>query len=248
MIRNSALTEFRVLPTFLIVCSLFIVCCLLTPLHPVAASPEGVWRAHPMYEVYPNADPSVVYGYTPAQIHTAYNLPWGGSGTIAVIEAYDAPTAQSDLTYFSNYFGLPTANYEEHHMVSPLAPNSGWALETALDIEWAHAIAPNAKILLVQAKDNTLNNLLDAVDYARGRPDVVAVSMSWGSNEFVGEASLDYHFTGPGFFASSGDSGAGVIWPSSSVNVVAVGGTTLVLDASGNVLSETAWSGSGGGS
>jgi hypothetical protein len=241
-------TKFCVLSTFLIVCSLFIVSGLLIPSPAVAASPENGLRAYPNYEVYPNADPDVVSGYTPTQIHTAYSLPWGGSGTIAIIDAYDAPTAQSDLTYFSNYFGLPTPDYEEHHMVSPLAPDSGWALETALDIEWAHAIAPNAKILLVQAKNNLLTNLLAAVDYATSRPDVVAVSMSWSTNEFFGEASLDYHFAGPAFFASSGDGGAGVVWPASSARVVAVGGTTLVLDASGNVLSETAWSSSGGGS
>ena len=92
--------------------------------------------------------------------------------------------------------------------------------------------------------------MLNAVNYAKNRQDVVAVSMSWGGDEFFGQQAYNSVFTsnhGVVFFAASGDNGAGVIWPSASSNVVAVGGTTLNLNINGSVASETAWSGSGGG-
>ena len=191
-------------------------------------------------------------GYSPSQIKAAYNLPsTGGAGTtIAIIDVYDTPTIQSDLAVFCNQFGLPPADLEVHEMPQTSNSNSTWTLETALDVEWAHAIAPQAKILLVEAQSPSDDGLLPAVDYARSRSDVVAISMSWGGDEFAQELSYDYHFTsmyGAVFFASSGDTGAGVSWPACSPNVVAVGGTTLTLNPDGTVASETAWSGSGGG-
>jgi len=191
-------------------------------------------------------------GYSPSQIKAAYNLPsTGGAGTtIAIIDVYDTPTIQSDLAVFCNQFGLPPADLEVHEMPQTSGTNSTWTLETALDVEWAHAIAPQAKILLVEAQSPSDDGLLPAVDYARSRSDVVAISMSWGGDEFAQELSYDYHFTsthGAVFFASSGDTGAGVSWPACSPNVVAVGGTTLTLNPDGTVASETAWSGSGGG-
>jgi len=127
--------------------------------------------------------------------------------------------------------------------------NSGWALETSLDAEWAHVVAPAAKIVVVVAKSSSLSDLLTAVDYAVKTVGAKQVSMSWGSAEFSSETSYDSHFNKSGvtFFASSGDRGAGVMWPAASPYVVGVGGTTLQLDSSGNVISETGWSGSGGG-
>jgi subtilase family serine protease len=133
-------------------------------------------------------------------------------------------------------------------MSSSISANTGWALEISLDVQWAHAIAPQAKILLVEARSAYLSDLLSAVNYARNRADVVAVSMSWGGSEFSSEAAYDSYFTssyGASFFASSGDTGGAIIWPSSSMNVVSVGGTTLTQ--SGGIYTETAWSGSGGG-
>ena len=117
-------------------------------------------------------------------------------------------------------------------------------------MEWAHAMAPQAKILLVEAKTSSGPNLLKAIDYARSLKSVVAISMSWGGPEFSAEDQLDYHFTSSSsavFFASSGDTGTGVNWPAASKNVVSVGGTTLNLSGTGQLNSETAWSGSGGG-
>jgi subtilase family serine protease len=135
-------------------------------------------------------------------------------------------------------------------MSSGIPTDGGWALEISLDVQWAHAVAPDAKILLVEATSNSGTNLLAAVNYARSRSDVVAISMSWGGSEFSGESSYDSYFTssyGATFFASSGDYGAGVLWPAVSANVIGVGGTTLTFKADGSVASETGWSGSGGG-
>jgi subtilase family serine protease len=173
----------------------------------------------------------------------------GGNGTIAIVDAYDCPTIESDFISFSQQFGLPTTNFEKHKMADSIEVVVSWALEIALDVQWAHAIAPDAHILLVEAVNSSWPSLLEAVDYATSRPDVVAVSMSWGDEEFPTQSSYNYHFNndnGVAFFAASGDESS-VIWPASSPNVVAVGGTTLVLDAEGAVIFESAWSKSGGG-
>ena len=133
--------------------------------------------------------------------------------------------------------------------------NAGWALETSLDVEWAHAVAPGANIDLVEASSATLSGLFSAVNYARYQPGVSVVSMSWGTPEFWGESAYDSIFTTPAghtgvtFVAASGDSGAwyGPMYPSVSPNVLAVGGTTLTLAASNTYGSETGWSDSTGG-
>lgn len=216
--------------------------------------PLDDFQGNPPFHVHKNA--ATVVGFSPATIKSAYNLPsTGGSGTIAIIDAFDDPNIESDLNVFSSQFGLPsctTSNgcFEKHLMAGRVRANSGWALEESLDVQWAHAIAPSAKILLVEAKSNSGTDLLSAVDYARGRADVVAISMSWGGSEFSVESSYDSHFTsvnGAAFFASSGDTGSGVQWPAVSVNVIGVGGTTLNFSDNGQVSSEVAWNGSGGG-
>jgi len=195
-------------------------------------------------------------GLTPTEIKTIYHLPSsGGKGTIAIIDAYDDTSIEKDLNDFSTTFGLPsctTANscFEKHKMSAKESNNSGWALETTLDVEWAHAIAPTAKILLIEAPTPSGANFLNAIDYATSRSDVVSVSMSFGGAEFSEETSLDSHFNsknGAVFFASAGDNGSGASWPASSPNVIGVGGTTLKISSSGSLSSETAWSGSGGG-
>jgi subtilase family serine protease len=195
-------------------------------------------------------------GLSPDQIKKAYNLPaTGGSGVIAIIDAYDDKTIEDDLAVFSKQFNLPVCTTANgcfiKHLMGKASTNSGWAMETSLDVEWAHAIAPQAKILLVEAKTPSGQNLLDAIDYARQYPGVVAISMSWGGSEFSDETLLDSHFSDSSgkitFFASSGDDGTGTSWPASSPNVVAVGGTTLAFNKNGTVKSETAWEGSGGG-
>ena len=183
--------------------------------------------------------------------------PNGTGETIAIIDAFDAPNLASDLAVFDAHFGLPAppsfVKVSESGSSTLPATNASWAQETSLDVEWAHAIAPGASILLVEANSASDLDLGTAVNYARNQPGVVAVSMSWGGSEFPGEQSVDALFTAPAnhpgvaFVTSSGDNGAGVSWPASSANVLSVGGTTLKLDSSNNRSSETAWSGSGGG-
>lgn len=201
---------------------------------------------------YANGGPA---GFSPDEIKAAYNLPkTGGKGTIAIIDAYDDPSIENDLAVFDKQFALPSCTssngcFEKHKMDSSVKTNTGWAGEIALDVEWAHAIAPKAKILLVEAKTASLANLLDAVDYAKGRSEVTAISMSWGSSEFSTESKYDSRLSSSTavFFASSGDNGHQVSWPAVSNNVIGVGGTTLKLNGNGSVKDETAWSGSGGG-
>jgi subtilase family serine protease len=195
-------------------------------------------------------------GLSPLQVKKAYGLPsTGGTGTIAIIAAFNHPNIASDLLAFDKEFSLVPCTIAnkclEIHLMNPAAKDdTGWSMETALDTEWSHAIAPKAKILVVEAASQSGTNLLRAVDYANSRKDVVAVSMSWGGDEFASETNLDSHFVSSSlvaFFASSGDDGAGASWPAASPNVISVGGTSLSLNAKSDLVSEKAWNGSGGG-
>lgn len=213
------------------------------------------FKGRPPLHIYRSAE-AAPSGIAPDEIKKIYDLPAsGGQGTIAIVDAYDDATIEKDLGVFDAAYGLAACTskdgcFEKHEMSTSTKADSGWALETSLDVEWAHAIAPQAKILLIEAKTPSGANLLSAIDYAAKRKDVVAVSMSWGGAEFSDEVLYDSHFAskyGAAFFASSGDDGAGVSWPASSPAVVGVGGTSLDLAASGTLISESAWSGSGGG-
>ena len=207
-------------------------------------------------------------GYSPSQIRTAYgfnNINFGGvagdgSGqTIAIVDAYNDPNIKADLAVFDSQFGI--AAPPSFSVVSQTGSNklpssdAGWAQETSLDVEWAHAIAPGANILLVESKDDSLPDLVKGVNYARSVAGVSVVSMSWGSSEFSGQTSYDKFFTTPTghagvtFVAAAGDDGAegGAEWPASSPNVISVGGTTLNLTSSGAITSETVWSDTAGG-
>jgi subtilase family serine protease len=205
-------------------------------------------------------------GLTPAQVKAAYgfsNVTFGsvtgnGAGeTIAIVDAYNDPKIVSDLAKFDQTFGLaapPSLKIVNQTGGSTLPQaDSGWAGEIALDVEWAHAIAPGANILLVEASSATMSALDAALDYARNAAGVVAVSNSWGGSEFSTEKSQDAHFTTPAghvgvtFTVAAGDDGAGAEYPSSSPDVLSVGGSTLGLTASGAWSSESVWSGGGGG-
>src|SRR5436190_7049505 len=205
---------------------------------------------HARPPIYINITPSTSTYYSPPQVRHAYGfdqLTANGAGQkIAIVDAYGNASIQSDLNTFCSQFGLSSTTVQI--VGSNLGTDTGWALETALDVEWAHAIAPGATIILSVARSNSLNDLLSAVDAAVSAGATV-VSMSWGASEFAGMSIYDSHFNkaNVAFTASSGDSGAGVDWPAVSPYVVGVGGTTLTLDASNNRVSETAWSGSGGG-
>ena len=225
------------------------------------APPAGYTHCHELVVTDARGNPlasAAPTGLSPATIRSAYG--WGsigdGSGTtIAIVDAYDDPTAESDLGVFSGQFGLPpcrpgtAASRRSNQTGGTSYPrkDSGWALEISLDVQWAHAIAPGAHILLVEAGSNSFANLLAAEDYAKAHAGYV--SNSWGGSEFSGESSYDSHFSrsGVSFFVSAGDSGLPAEYPSASPNVISVGGTTLHLDANGNFVDETGWSGGGGG-
>jgi subtilase family serine protease len=198
-------------------------------------------------------------GLSPAQAKKAYGFPTsmtaGQGKTIAVVAAYNAPHAERDLNIFSKQFGLPPCTRSNGCFLkvnqrgktnSFPATDPGWALEIAMDIQWVHAIAPGAKILLVEADDAYLPNLATAVAYAKKRAKYV--TNSWGGDEFSSERNWDSYWREPGVsvFFSSGDTGLGAEYPSSSPDVVSVGGTTL-RGIGTSSFSETGWSGSGGG-
>src|SRR5262249_3087917 len=126
-------------------------------------------------------------GTTPDQIKQAYGfnqIAADGSGTtIAIVDAYDDPNIAGDLQKFDTAFGLPDPTFKKMNQnggSTMPAANGGWASEIALDVEWAHAIAPGAAILLVEANSASYADLLTAVRTAAAQPNVVAVSMSWG--------------------------------------------------------------------
>ena len=203
---------------------------------------------------------------TPDTVQSAYQLPsTGGTGAIAIVDAYHFPTALHDFNAFSKEFGLPSESSKKATASSNAAlqivfatgrkPAHGgsyiasWNLEEALDIEWAHSIAPRAKIYLVEAASASMNDLLYAVQVASNLPNVHQVSMSWGGDETSNEASYDWVFTSSNvtYFAAGGDTAATVEYPSVSPNVMSIGGTSLHRDDEGNLISETGWSDTGCG-
>ncbi len=207
-------------------------------------------------------------GLSAAQLTNAYGLdaisfpspsgtPVAGNGageTIALVEAYHDPTLASDMHVFDQANGLADPSLSVVDLAGTTA-NPDWTSEVSLDAEWAHAIAPGASILVVEAPSDSIGNLMNAVSVARGMPGVTVVSMSWGFGETSSETAFDPTFTTPPghsgitFIAASGDNGtvAGPEYPASSPNVLSVGGTTLLVNSSGNYLGEVAWSGSEGG-
>ncbi len=207
-------------------------------------------------------------GLSPAQVRQAYGFNQitfnngavvgnGAGETIAIVDAYDDPSIAADLSVFDQQYGLaaPASFVKVSQTGSATqlpSADSGWAGEIELDVEWAHAMAPGASILLVEANSANDSDLIAAVNYARQQPGVVTVSLSWGASEFSGEQNYDSSFTTPSghvgvtFFGSSGDSGSPAIWPALSTHVVAVGGTSLSVSSTGAYVGESGWSGSGG--
>jgi subtilase family serine protease len=217
---------------------------------------------------------TAVVGYTPAQVRAAYGFDRipalaadydataGAGQTIAVVMAGDHPYVAGDLHVFSQQFGLPDAELVKLNQKGSAAGpwpavNASWAGEIALDVEWAHAVAPRARIVLVEANSARAADLAAAIDTARRQPGVGVVSMSWGLLEGAGEIAYDGYLTTPAghspvaFVACSMDNGlrypSNTYWPAASPNALAVGGTTLALAADGGYGSETAWGPSTGG-
>jgi len=197
--------------------------------------------------------------YGPAQFHTGYNLPATAAAaqTIAIVDAYNDPNIESDLATYDSFYGLPactTANgcfrkVNQTGGSSYPKTNSGWALEISLDVETAHEICQNCKVLLIEAKSNSLANL-GAAENEAATLGANVISNSYGGSEYSSETSdQNSYFNHPGIAitASSGDGGYGVEFPAAANTVTAVGGTTLTLNANNSYAGETAWSSAGSG-
>jgi subtilase family serine protease len=229
-----------------------------------AAQAQYSWldqEAHRPYQRQPGTNGSTPTGYTPQQMQHAYGVDQitnqGAGQIIGIVDGYDYPSVESDLGVFTTQFGLPACTEANGCLTVVYAtgtkppPNAGWSGETSLDVQWAHAIAPQAKILLVEAPNGTVKALLEAVPVAVANGATV-INMSWGTNdEFPDETELDPLFFSNAlvtYINASGDNGINLFgYPGASPLVVGAGGTSLKLDAEGNILNEVAWSGSGGG-
>ncbi len=240
------------------------------PQHPYTHSCATPTKAHTMYcfalkrtdvgtqalGVMPNATPS---GFGPSSLISAYKLSTsGGSGaTVAIVDAYDDPNAESDLGVYRSQYGLSactTSNgcfrkVNQNGATSPLpSANSGWAGEISLDVDMVSAICPNCHILLVEANSANNADLYAAEDRAVAM-GAKYVSNSWGGSEYSGQTTDDSHFNHPGvaITVSSGDNGNGAEYPATSRYVTAVGGTSLYTSSNSRGWTESAWSGAGSG-
>jgi subtilase family serine protease len=196
-------------------------------------------------------------GWGPADIRSAYNLTSSSSGgrTVAIVDAYNDPTAESDLGVYRLQYGLPTCTtangcfkkVDQTGGTSYPRTDRGWAQEISLDLDMVSATCPDCHILLVEAKSASLADLGKAVQYAATVSGVVAISNSYGGSD-LSDGSYGKYYNAPGkaVTASTGDNGYGVGYPASSQYVVAVGGTSLTRAPNGG-WSESAWSGAGSG-
>ncbi|GAA2139084.1 peptidase S8 [Kitasatospora kazusensis] len=209
-----------------------------------------VQAVHPL-GITPNATPS---GFGPGDLLSAYKLGAnGGAGqTIAIVDAYNDPSAESDMAVYRSQYGLPACTKASgcFKQVSQTgsstlpANNSGWAGEISLDLDMVSAIAPNAKIVLVEAKTASNANLGTAVNEAV-KLGAKFVSNSYGGPESSADASYDtsyYNHPGVVVTVSAGDSAYGAQYPASSKYVTSVGGTALKRDSSARGWSESVWS------
>jgi len=199
-------------------------------------------------------------GYGPADLQSAYALPSGTAGagqTVAIVDAFDDPKAESDLATYRSTYGLPactTANgcfkkvNQSGTQGSYPSGDQGWAVEISLDLDMVSAACPQCHILLVEASSNANANLYAAVDTA-ARLGATEISNSYGGSESSSDPSTNVHYNHPGIpiTVSSGDSGYGVEYPAASPYVTAVGGTTLKKATNARGWSESAWSGAGSG-
>jgi len=203
----------------------------------------------------PNFVPS---GYGPSDLQSAYKLTQTGSTVwVAVVDAYGYNNAESDLNTYRQQYGLGSCTTQlgcfkkvNQNGVQGNYPsqNTGWAQETALDLDMVSAACPSCHILLVEATSSTFSNLATAENTAASFPGVVAISNSYGGGE-SGSTPYEsaYNHPGQAVTVSSGDSGYGVQFPASSPHVTAVGGTSLYHAGNTRGWSETVWSGAGSG-
>ena len=209
--------------------------------------------------VAPNASPGLsaaaIPGFHPADLQSAYGLPAQlPGGTVAIVDAYDNPTAEADLAVYRTAFGLPECSssngcfrkVNQRGLTSTYpAPNTGWSAEIALDLDMVSAACPRCSIVLVEADSALLDDLGAAVDTAV-RLGARAVSNSYYAVEWANQSVEDAHYRhdGVAITASSGDRGY-PSYPASAASVTSVGGTSLSRSGSG--WNETAWKYAGHG-
>lgn len=201
-----------------------------------------------------------IYGLTQSvpgcRIQDATTVPTGGWGAIGIVDyGYDS-TLEPDLLVFSQKYGLPACTLANGCLTYIYVTNSGGqpgpppdgGVEEHIDVEWAHAMAPNAKLIVVLGDSSKpLTDLIDAASTAVANAGGGEVSISYGQAEYNGETNNDSHFLTPGivYFVSAGDSGAPAKYPSASPNVVSAGGTEILRDAQGNFVEEDLWNANG---
>jgi subtilase family serine protease len=197
--------------------------------------------------------------YTPADLQDAYDLAdkaaLPSDQTVAIVDAYDDPSAEADLAVYRSAYGLPpctTANLcfrKVNQTGGPLLPsaNVDWAGEIALDIQMVSAVCPHCKILLVETNSNSTVSLLAGVKEAK-LLGATQISNSWGGSEFSTENLLETNLSlAVPITVSSGDDGYGVQYPAASGQVTAVGGTSLKRASNIRGWTESAWAGAGSG-
>jgi kumamolisin len=215
-----------------------------------------------------------IYGFTApvtgCNPYLALVNPSGGTRALAIVDAFDNPNITGDAAYFNAQFGVTPLGPSNFQVVyapyggatpgscttsapqPPPAAGTGWDIEASLDVQYAHSMAPGAKLYFVEAQSNSNVDLDCAVVVASSLVHAAGggeISMSWGGGEYPDEVLEDSVFTTAGvvYFASSGD-GAGVMYPSASPNVVAVGGTATSRNPlTGNFRFENVWQQTGGG-
>jgi subtilase family serine protease len=208
----------------------------------------------------PHIDTNTIAGLHPTDLQTAYNLPSlgaGGGQTVAIVDAYDDPSAEADLALYRSAFGLIPCTTDNgcYRKVDQWGGTAypkadvGWSYEISLDLDMVSAICPNCNILLVEANNSSFFNLGTGVETAVSM-GANEVSNSYGGSEAFYEALFYesyYNYSGVVITASTGDNGYGVEIPAAFKNVVAVGGTSLTPASNARGWSETAWSGAGSG-
>jgi subtilase family serine protease len=205
---------------------------------------------------------TVPYGYGPADLQSAYKLATaaaadGRGQTVAIVDAYDDPNAESDLAVYRAQYKLPACttangcfakvNESGRRGDYPLA-DPGWAVEISLVLDMVSAICPHCHILLVEATSSYITDLGSSVDEAVALGAKFA-SNSYGMPEQSVETAFDGYYKHPGvaITAASGDYGYGTLWPSAFRYVTAVGGTSLLPASNARGWDEIAWSYGGSG-
>ena len=206
----------------------------------------------------PNIIVKAVIPFTPAQIKKAYSIntivPLNSArkSIITIISAYSCPNLLNDVTKFGNYFGLPSCNLKIYNFSK--STSQIWNTETTLDVQWAYAVNPYAEIRVILAATSTFSDIFSAISFANNKKnfnpqvDTDIMSMSFGINDTGGLSTLNNYFSNTKtiYIASSGDSKK-TSFPSSSTNVLSIGGTSLYLNNDNTRQNETVWNSAGCG-